>query len=243
MSEDGKEVPSDHEEWGERQQDHWRALLAQNAIGVLGPEKVEEIIPKFDPEKEYSEKENVKWTREAMEGLLSIDPEDRIDILTGCTHRLPDEYLQDLMEVWDRTHDLDELHSYWKERFLRNLDRWFGNLDDRHLRFIRENDWGEAGRKEGNVILATKMPSSAREYFETDDPVERRYLYCHCPRIRSAVREGGDKLLANFCYCGAGFYKHNWERVTGKRVKVELVSSVLGGDDRCQFRITIMDNE
>jgi len=243
LTEDRKGVPSDQEEWGDRQKDHWRTLLAQNVERVLGPKMVDEIVPRFNPERKYSEEENVGWTREAMENLLSIDREDMVEILTGCTHRLPDHYLQELREVWDTTHDLDELHSRWKERFLRNLDIWFGQLDDQDLRFIRENDWGEAGRKEGKVILATKMPSSATEYFGSDDPLERRYLYCHCPRIRSAIKEGGDEILANFCYCGGGFYKHNWERVTGKRVEVELVSSVLKGDDCCQFRITFLDDE
>jgi len=235
-------VPSDDEEWGDRQEDHWRILFSENVERILGANAVDDVVPAFDPDGEYSGEENIEWTQNAMERLLDIDPEDRVDILTGCAHQIPDEYLEDLREVWERTHDLDELHAYWKDRFLRNLDRWFGDLSPEQIEFIRENDWGEAGRREGNVILATKMPARAREYFESNDAVERRYLYCHCPRIRAAVRRGKNEVLATFCYCGGGFYRSNWERVIGRSVRIELVSSVLGGDDVCRFRITIPED-
>jgi len=53
---------------------------------------------------------------------MDVNEKDRIDILTRCGHRIPGGCLEDLEEVWKMNHDADELHEFWKKRFLRNLD-------------------------------------------------------------------------------------------------------------------------
>jgi hypothetical protein len=233
-------IPSDSEEWGERREDHWRVVLAQNVREVLGDDAAEELVPDFDPEREYTEKDNIEWTREAMKRMdREVEDEERIEVLTMCAHKIPDEHLEDLKDFWENTRDIDQLHDHWRQRFLRNLERWYGDIPEDWFRFIVDNDWGEAGRKEDNVIIATKIPTRLREFFESDDPKERRYHYCHCPRIRSVVLDDGEGISATYCYCGGGFYKSNWERVIGRAVEVELVESVLKGDDVCKFRITL----
>jgi predicted hydrocarbon binding protein len=45
------------------------------------------------------------------------------------------------------------------------------------------------------------------------------------------------KVPADYCYCGAGFYKDIWEEILQQPVEVELLSSVLQGDDTCQVAI------
>ena len=40
-----------------------------------------------------------------------------------------------------------------------------------------------------------------------------------------------------FCYCGAGFYKGIWEEIIQEEVKVEVLESVLKGDDVCKIAI------
>jgi len=44
-----------------------------------------------------------------------------------------------------------------------------------------------------------------------------------------------------FCYCGAGWYRQQWEGAVGKPVQIEIVDSLLKGDDRCTFAIRLPD--
>ncbi len=56
---------------------------------------------------------------------------------------------------------------------------------------------------------------------------------CACP-LAKAGRTPGD-----FCRCSTGWNELAFSTVTGKPVKVEIEESVLRGDPRCSFRITI----
>jgi predicted hydrocarbon binding protein len=47
----------------------------------------------------------------------------------------------------------------------------------------------------------------------------------------------GQGMPTTFCYCGAGWYRQQWEGAMGRPVTVEIVKSVLRGDDACQFAI------
>ncbi|NYT11386.1 MAG: hypothetical protein GKC03_02405 [Methanomassiliicoccales archaeon] len=233
-------VPSDNVEWGDKARDHWRILLSENIHIVMGEDALEDLVPNFDPDEEYSEEENIEWTAEAMERLDEcLEEVDRIEILTRCAHQIPDEFLDDLRRVWKETESVDDLHRYWQRRFLDNLEKWAGDIPNEWKEVIIENYWGEAGRKEDNVVVATKIPSNMKGYFESDDPREKRYHYCHCPRIRSVVLSDENEISPTYCYCGGGFYKSNWERVIGRPVRVELMESVLRGDDVCKFRIIL----
>jgi hypothetical protein len=103
---------------------------------------------------------------------------------------------------------------------------------------IIERGWGLAGTLRGTHITATKMPKSGsvRAYFAEDDLRRRRALYCHCPRVREALRVG-DGLPRTYCACGAGFYKGVWEYILDQPVAVDVLSSVLSGDDQCSIAI------
>jgi predicted hydrocarbon binding protein len=41
----------------------------------------------------------------------------------------------------------------------------------------------------------------------------------------------------SFCYCGAGWYRRQWEGAIDRPVTIEIVKSILKGDDVCQFAI------
>ena len=83
---------------------------------------VKQLVPQFDPKGKYSVENNIEWTEKAMGEIMDVNEKDCIDILTRCGHRIPGECLEDLEEVWEMDHDTDELHEYWKKRFIRNLD-------------------------------------------------------------------------------------------------------------------------
>jgi hypothetical protein len=61
-------------------------------------------------------------------------------------------------------------------------------------------------------------------------------LYCHCPRIRAALHSV-EHMPSLYCYCGAGFYKAIWEEILQRPIQVDVLESVLDGDEVCRFAI------
>jgi len=71
------------------------------------------------------------------------------------------------------------------------------------------------------------------------DPKMKRYYACHCQLARSSILDGDSKELEGFCYCSAGYEKNSLEVVLGLPLEVEVLESVLAGDDVCKFAIKI----
>jgi hypothetical protein len=113
-------------------------------------------------------------------------------------------------------------------------------LDDELIETIVKRGWGLAGEKDGKTIIATKMPKSGFlvDYMNEADPEKKRQYYCHCPRVRDILRTS-EIISQVYCYCGAGFYKGIWEEIMQKSVDVEVLESVLGGDEVCKIAINL----
>ena len=185
-----------------------------------------------------SREDVIQWTREAMERLdSSVDDSHRHAVMTGCACQYPASDLQEIRSIYAETKDLDQVHSLLQQKletFLReDLD-----LEEQLINEVVSRGWGLAGFKEGKTIIATKIPKSGdlKDYFNEVDPQARRELYCHCPRVRDAVA-ANEKTSMSYCYCGAGFYKALWEEITQEPVYVEMLESVLAGDDACKIAI------
>jgi hypothetical protein len=181
--------------------------------------------------------ERLVWTFQALECLEECtDLETRQEILTDCACQYPFEDLLQVKMTYRLNRNIDQALDLLQgifEFFLHDL-----GLEEDLIKTILDQGWGLAGRREGNTIIATKIPKSdyLREYFEEEDPIEKRRLYCHCPRVRDEV--GSDpKLPMEYCYCGAGFYKGIWQEILGQPVKVEMLESVMGGDEVCKIAI------
>jgi hypothetical protein len=67
----------------------------------------------------------------------------------------------------------------------------------------------------------------------------RKYYACHCQLVRTAIRDGKPKISPVFCYCSGGYEKLPFDVIFGEPVEIELLESVLKGDTRCRFAITI----
>jgi hypothetical protein len=230
----------DDREKGKKASDPWRGCLAQNLDGVVGSEMRRKIVNDNDLKGEHTCQENVEWTAQTMRRLdQELEEGDRIEVLNRCAHVMPEERIAPRRELFDRTHDLIALHRYCQEDFVASLDLWYGPLPQQWMDIIIGNGWGEAGRLEGRRIIATKMPSDLRAYFQADDERGRRRAYCHCHRIQGAFEEGAPSISPTYCNCGAGFYRYNWERMIGRPVQVRVLRSLLKGDDVCQFEIVL----
>jgi hypothetical protein len=94
----------------------------------------------------------------------------------------------------------------------------------------RVNGQTSSGYKvEGNVIHFQYSKAA-----ETGQSAPENH--CLCPMVES--KPAG--LSPTFCLCSLGYVKEMHEQLFKKNVEVALVSSVLRGDARCRFRITVV---
>lgn len=217
----------------------WQARLLRSITHHADAEIREEILEGNEQLSDESHRVDViNWTDCALnklEGLLPLQTAQ--DVLTDCACLYPHDALQPMRDAYVQGCDIHRIHAMLLESFRAFLGGTL-DLEVDEIETILERGWGLAGLLEGSTILATKIPKSSnlREYLNENNPRICRELYCHCPRVRDAVRLG--KLLSDtYCYCGAGFYKDIWETILGETVRVEVRSSVLQGDDVCTIAI------
>ncbi len=191
---------------------------------------------------ESSRLEVIEWTRRAMERLDSlVDERASRSVLSACTCHYPKANLQEIKAVYATTKDIDRVHGMLQEQFESFLKDSM-RVSEEMLAEIVARGWGSAGIRQGNTIVATKIPKSGHliEYMNETDPEIRRQYYCHCPRVREAVKDNL-MILSTYCYCGAGFYKGIWEEILQRPVEVEVLESVLSGDEVCKIAIYLPD--
>jgi predicted hydrocarbon binding protein len=215
----------------------WLEKFSQGLEQVAGEEIRDQVLRGSEALCAGSSREEViQWTRAAMERLDSLVEEPgRKAILTGCACLYPRSALEAPRKVCEETGDIDLAQRLLQEQF-ESLLRDTLQLEEKVVRDVVGRGWGSAGVREGSTILATKIPKSGSllEYLSEEDPARKRALYCHCPRVRDALKSSVT-ISATYCYCGAGFYKAIWEEIVQQPVGVELLKSVLQGDEVCRF--------
>jgi hypothetical protein len=219
----------------------WLVKFSHSLEEIAGNHLHDEIMAGSEWLSSHSGREEViAWTRRAMDLLdARLEEGKRQEILLGCACQYPKAILQTMKEAYAATGDLDLVHQMLQEEF-----EWFLahtlQLDGDLVAEIVRRGWGTAGVKDGNTIIATKIPKSGFlvEYMHETDPLKKRQVYCHCPRVREVLKTDG-RLSPTYCYCGAGFYKGIWEEILQKPVQVQVLESVLNGDDVCKIAITL----
>jgi predicted hydrocarbon binding protein len=180
----------------------------------------------------------IAWSISAMERLDNlVDEEKRADIMTGCACQYPKADLREIREAYQESKDLSSVHQMLQNKFEFFLKDTL-ELSEEMVDDIIGKGWGLAGTIQGNSIIATKIPKSGYlvEYMQEEDPAVKRQYYCHCPRIRDMLKSS-ERISPTYCYCGAGFYKGIWEQILGEPVEVEVLESVLQGDEVCKVAI------
>jgi hypothetical protein len=181
--------------------------------------------------------ESIRWTAQAMARLDElVDEQHRRDIMTACACEFPATRLIPVQETYAKTNDLAEAHRMLETMFHTDLEESV-KLDEAAIREIKDRAWGVAGTLKADRIVAVKMPFELQEYLGTEEAAGKRYHYCHCPRVREVIRTGEAEISQTYCYCGAGFYKRIWEIITQDPVRVEVLETVLHGDDECKIAI------
>lgn len=217
----------------------WLAKLSSCLDNFVGEEIRKEVMKGSDYLSSHSSPQDViSWSRKAMERLDSlVDEENRREIMTGCACQYPKSDLQDIRQKYEDTRDADLAHQMLQDRFECFLEDSL-QLDGQLVEEIVRQGWGLAGVKKGGTIIATKIPKSAFliEYMKETDPEKQRQYYCHCPRVRDVVATS-QTISPTYCYCGAGFYRGIWEEILQKPVEVEVLETVLAGDEACRIAI------
>jgi hypothetical protein len=217
----------------------WLAKFSRSLDEIVDKKTRDRIMAGSEGLSDESERQQViDWSKQAMDRLNELVLADkRIEIMTRCACQYPRSDLQEIKGKYEATQDIDLAHKMLQAKFTTFLKNGL-ELDNGIAAEILRRGMGLAGKKEGETIVATKIPKSGliREYFAEIDPVKKRAIYCHCPRIRDALKTG-TLISATYCYCGAGYYKGIWEEILQQPVKVELLESVLKGDDVCKVAI------
>jgi len=201
----------------------WNALFARNLERALGATVRETVLASAETlTVESSPEARFRWTKAALEKLdETADEPQKYEVLSRCAHVYPPGQLEKLRHVYDltRARNNDPLEAVDAVRaFMRSDPGW--------------ND--KRGYRKGRVVYHTKNPADPAAYEQAKTPQEVRAAYCFCPIIRDRLEQG---MPVSYCYCGAGWYRQQWEAATGKPVRVEVVQSVLRGDEVCQFAV------
>jgi hypothetical protein len=218
---------------------YWLSQLAAS-LSVWAGEKVrDQVIASSTSLSDRSERAAViAWTQGAVTRLEArVDGATAQRVMLDCACQYPPGDLQGARRAYLNSRDIDRAHRILQAQFESFLTGVLG-LDDGTVGEVISRGWGLAGVRDGNRILATKIPKSGYlvDYFREPDPERRRQIYCHCPRVRDALQHGAE-LPALYCYCGAGYYRGIWETILGQPVRVEVLESVLNGGQVCTVAI------
>ena len=219
----------------------WLAKFAGCLDEITGKEIRKEVMKGSEELTSHSSRQDViGWSQRAMERLdMLVDGTRRREIMTSCACQYPKSELRDIGEEYATTGNIDLAHRMLQSQFELFLKDSLG-FGDELVEEIVKRGWGTAGIKKGNTILATKIPKSGYliEYVSETDPERKRQYYCHCPRVREILK-ASKTISPTYCYCGAGFYKGIWEEILQKPVEVEVLETVLQGDEVCRISITL----
>ena len=222
--------------------DFERAWLGKFSLGldeVAGEEIRDRVLRGSEALASASSRDEViEWTRGAMERLDSlVDEGGRRAILTGCACQYPTSALEGPRKAFEETGRVDLAQHLLQEQF-EALLRETLKLEEELVQDVVARGWGSAGVRRGSTIVATKIPKSGHllEYMREEDTARRRQLYFHCPRVRDVLKSSVT-ISPTYCYCGGGFYKGIWEEILQQPVEVELLESVLQGDEVCKFAV------
>jgi effector-binding domain-containing protein len=166
--------------------------------------------------------ERLAWVEQAMEKIDQTIPDvhQRGLIIQGCAHRFPAVRIEKMRALYEELGNVDALIEWIQQDKIANGGTsWYGNP-------VRE----------GNIIYDIKDPASSNEYEQAQTNTEKRMARCFCPIVRAAIKSNR-KISATFCNCSAGYTAQFWQSVLQQPLRIEVLETVLKGDEVCKFAI------
>ncbi|MDD4312359.1 MAG: hypothetical protein PHW41_07755 [Eubacteriales bacterium] len=186
------------------------------------------------------------FTRALMERLEQNLPRETLrNALAGNHHQIPAEAFTQDRALYRSSESIDAFlrarHARQVETLQRHCDDgtvWFEQIITQEVvDYVAQNQEIFSAVRERDTLYNTKIPYDPARYLAASDPIEKRYLACHCPFVREAILKGETHISGEWCYCSAGFAKHPYEVILGRELHVEVLQSVLRGDPVCRFAI------
>ncbi len=206
---------------------NWNKKLAAGLERVLGTESRESVMQGSEKlEIESGVDARFEWVKSMLSRLDEVATEhQKWDIVSGCAHVFPQGQVDKLTAVFSavKSRSGDPLQA---------VDAVIAFMD-------ADPGWAEGGVREGHTIYAAKKPRDPKAYAEATTDLERRQAYCFCPLVRTKMDQG---MPVDFCNCGSGWFRQQWEGATGKPVTIDIVKSVLQGDEKCEFAIQLPED-
>ena len=170
-------------------------------------------------------------------------------ILLQCLRDLPDAMYSNQVLLYEQCADIEEYLDKREEQFIDEMRRlngsgqlYFGQpITNAVLLFLENNDRISRGVINNNKLHIIKIPYMTDAWLHADSDEEKRYFYCHCPWAReSIISKSGIPLVSpQFCACSAGFVKKPFELIYRQALHVEILQTILNGDDVCEFAISL----
>jgi len=202
-----------------------------------------ELPPLGSPQDDYP-----KLTKKIIDAIEAELPSETCrEVLTYNYHKVPVEAFKEKKKRFEKAKSIDEFLKDEHRRFVEELSGymkrgqiWYEQeITPEVLELVKGNQEIQNGVRHGNKIYVSKIPFAPKQWLVEKDPVMKRYNACHCQLVRTAIRDGKPKISPVFCYCSGGYEKLPYDVIFGEPVKIELLESVLKGDARCRFAITV----
>jgi hypothetical protein len=202
-----------------------------------------ELPPLGSPQDNYP-----KLTKKIIDAMEAELPSETCrEVLTYNYHNVPVEAFKEKKERFEKAKSIDEFlkdeHGRFVEELSGYMERgqiWYEQeTTPAVLELVKGNQEIQNGVRQGNKIYVSKIPFAPKQFLAEKDPIMKRYYACHCQLVRTAIRDGKPRISPVFCYCSGGYEKLPYDVIFGEPVEIELLESVLKGDMRCRFAITI----
>jgi effector-binding domain-containing protein len=193
----------------------WDDRLTYNLDRVLGKQVRTEIMK--DREKlfqlESSMDERFQWVKGAIDRLDKLaGGREKYEILSSCAHEFSQKRIDKMRAIYEKNKNIDDVIE------------------------VMHNDyaWYEDPVRKGNSIYVTKIPYNREGYEKATTLEDKKKNYCHCPIVRNYLNS---EISPTFCNCSTGWYRQLWEGIIGKSVQIDILKSLINGDDKCEFEI------
>jgi hypothetical protein len=202
----------------------WFEKFAESVYRHAGKNKGEIIANRWESVPTGSSKRAVenrsRWIKSAMDSLdrLCDEKTSNLIMVDTCPHSYPKTRIREMRAEFERLGNLDELIELMR----------------------RDTSWGGGSfydypvRKDDRIHI-TKVPYNPKKHKDAATDEEKRLAYCHC----GLVKRSSEEISATFCCCSGGWVKQLWEGIFEEPVEVELVESLLKGDNQCTHAVRI----
>jgi len=188
------------------------------------------------------------YTKQLVEKLESeLSADECRKALTANAHGIPPEAFQAEVEYFANATDLVSYLDNAHKRSVRTLQEhsdsgkvWFEQIITQPVvNYVKENKEVLGGILEDGKILWTKIPYDVEKWLFEKDPSIKRYYACHCPMAREILKNSDEKMPRSWCNCTSGYIQQRFNAIFRQKVQVDLLETVLDGDDRCRFAVHV----